>query len=126
MSMIRPHKLNTPIINSLFEFTYKGKGNNDLLTESTMGYELRSDSGIIIIKYSTCEEDLYNLVESIKVVNVIGVLLHDKTGIGIMKFGMQASYIGPVVKQDYNSTELFELHAAFKIENLVTHAIKKD
>jgi hypothetical protein len=116
----------TPILNNLFEFTYKGKGNNELLTETTVGYELRSDRNIIIIKYETNEEELYNLVESIKAVNIIGVLIHDRAGIGIMKMGMQAAYIGPVVKQNYNSMELFEFHAAFKIENLTTHAIKKD
>jgi hypothetical protein len=116
----------TPINNSLFEFTYKGKGNLELLTEQTLGYELRSDRGIIIVKYETCEEELYNLIESIKAITLIGILIHDRTGQGIMKLGMQASYVGPVVKQSYSSTEFFEFHAAFKIENLTTHAIKKD
>ena len=103
----------TPILNNLFEFTYKGKGNMELLTEQTIGYELRSERNIVIIKYATSEEDLYNLVESIKTVALIGILLHDKAGNGIMKLGMQAQYVGPVIKQNYNSMELFEFHAAF-------------
>ena len=119
-------KVITPILNNLFEINYKGKGNNSLLTEETMGYELRSDRSTLIIKYETCEEELYNLIESIKGVSLIGILLHDRTGQGIMKLGMEATYIGPVTKQAYDSNSLFEFHAAFKVDKLTTVAIKKD
>jgi len=116
----------SPILNSLFEINYKGKGNNTLLSEETVGYELRSDRNVLIINFETSEEELYNLIESIKGISLIGILLHDRIGNGIMKLGMEAQYIGPVIKQSYDSNELFEFHAAFKIDKLTTVAIKKD
>lgn len=108
----------TPIHNNLFELTFNGKGNNSLLEFKTTGYELLTDRQIIIVKYNTCEEEIYDLIESIKNVQSIQISLHNNIGKVIMKLSMEASYIGPVIKQSYDSYKSFEFNAVFKISNV--------
>lgn len=116
----------TPLLNSYFEITYKGNGNNSLLTEITQSYELRADSNILIVKYYTSIEDLYNLINSIETVHHINILLHDNAGNGLLKFSFDTKSIGPVVKQSIESNDLFTYHAAFKITNLSTVAFNSN
>lgn len=115
----------TPIQNNLFELTFNGKGNNSLLEFKTAGYELLTDREIIIVRYNTCEEEIYDLIESIKNVQSIEISLHNKIGKVIMKLNMEASYIGPVMKQSYDSYKSFEFNAVFKISNVSITTINK-
>ena len=117
-----PHQMNklfTPIYNNLFEITHKGKPGVDyrMLTEQVEGYELRPDREQLIITYSASMENLYNLQESVKTINHATILLHDVKGDGFMKIEADIKYLGPIIKQNYNSQEFFSFHAAFKLMN---------
>lgn len=116
---IRPH---SPIRNSLFEITYKGKGNNDLLAELNMGYNLKADSDILLVKYSSSEEELYNIVGSVKLVEHISILVHDATGTGLLKITADVKYKGPVIEQSFDSNDFFNFTVAYSISNLETRA----